>query len=124
MAIWGPGNFERDDSLNVLEGVFEEIIEDIQRCFTFESERTLYEDFGEATIVAQIDILCTLLKHYQYVPDFGTEKIAKWKQDYLDTFDRTINQYSSSPDYIKSRRQVVENTFDEFHDIVKKAWED
>jgi hypothetical protein len=124
MGIWGYGNFERDDSLNVLGDLFEHIIQDIRETFSADSEKSLYDDFGESHIVANIDILITLFQHYRSYPSMNLEEIAKWKQDYLSTYDRTIHEYSDSIEYINQRRQVIIDTFDQLYRIIRDEWGD
>jgi hypothetical protein len=124
MGIWGTGNFERDDALDVLVELYDHIIEEIRTTFAEESEETLYDDRGEDHIVANVDIINTLAQHYKCRPILETEDVIRWKQDYLSTFDRTIHEYSSSTDYIQKRRDTVVATFDRLYQIITGRWSD
>ena len=124
MGAWGDGNFERDDALNVLDEWYEQIVEGIRRTFQREHEKTLYSDYGELSIVANIDILITLFERYQSSPSLDLDEIARWKQDYLATFDRTIQQYLQAPGFAERRRKTVEATFDRLYDLLKAWYED
>lgn len=125
MGVWGDGNFERDDALNMLDGRYAQLLEDIRKTFQRKHETTLYEDTGESGIVANIDILTTLFEHYQSTPPgLALEEIAQWKQDYLDTFDRTIQEYLSAPGFAERRRKTVEATFDRLYTLLKEWFED
>ncbi len=120
MGVWGTGNFERDDSLNVLDRWIEKIREQIRETFQLEHEESLYEDFGESRIIANIDILTALLECYETYPYIELEEIKHWRKDYLETFDRTIDVYSPTPEFKKERREKIEITFDRFYNIVEQ----
>lgn len=124
MSIWGTGNFERDDALNVLDRWIEKIRGQIRETFQLEHNKLLYEDFGESRIIANIDILTTLLERYDTYPYIELDEIKQWQKDYLETFDRTIDMYSPTPEFRKERRKKIEETFDRFYDIVKQILED
>lgn len=122
--IWGAKNFERDDALNVLDWWYMMIIEDIKKTFKRENQGTLYEDYGESRIIANIDILLTLMKHYGVLPNLTPEEVIHWKENYLQTFDRTINKYDPVEGYVEERKQVIAETFDSLHALIKELLDD
>ena len=120
MSVWGTGNFERDDALNTLDFLINDIVQEIKETFTFDTSDSLYDDLGEGTIVANIDIVCTLCKHYgAYVP-LEANVVEKWKDDFLDAFDRTVETYNPNGDYYPLRRKIIADTFDVLIDIVRE----
>ena len=123
MGTWGYGNFERDDSYDALGLLLEHIVTEIRNGFTFDSEETLFNDLGDAWIVAHIDILCTLCKHYQTYPELELSELRQWREQYLEVFDRMSNKRGAS-EYFVQRRKVVSNTFDELEKIVAELHND
>ncbi len=115
MSIWGVGNMERDDALNVLDGWCISIIDEIRKTFNQDRLTTLYGDAGESRIIGNIDILITLISHYRTYPNLSLEEIDKWHEDYLDTFDRTIGLYNPEPGFVTWRREFIIKTFDRLH---------
>ncbi len=90
MSSIGPRNFDSDTAYDVLYTLFEGIINEIRQTFTLDSEESLYGDRGEE-VMANIDIILTLCNHYEAHPTLTElDEITKWKNDYLNTFDRTI----------------------------------
>ena len=124
MSIWGTGNFERDDSLNVLDRWIEQIRQQIRETFQLERENSLYKDFGESRIIANIDILTTLLNRYRTYPYIELDEIKQWREEYLKTFDQTVHVYDPKPEFEKERRREIEQTFDRFHEVVRQILED
>ena len=124
MSIWGFGNFERDDALDVVDIMKTDIINKIRHTFQRPCLTTLYEDLGEAYIVANIDILSTLLENYQTYPSIELDEISRWKNEYLETFDRTIHVYDPTPEFVTKRRFVIAETFDRLYHIVDKLLQD
>jgi hypothetical protein len=124
MGAWGTDNFERDDALNVLDWWYEKIIDDIKKTFDRDNQTTLFEDYGESRIVANLDILITLVERYQSLPNIQLQQITQWKQDYLQAFDRTIENYLSVEGFVEERRKIVEGTFDKLYTLVQQILED
>jgi hypothetical protein len=120
MGIWGTGNFDRDDALDVLASLYDHIVKEIRDTFAEDSEETIYDDLGESHIIPHIDIISTLVERYKSSPYITTEEARKWKQDYLTTFDNNIHQYSDSPEYITERREVVIETFDKLLSVIEQ----
>jgi hypothetical protein len=121
MAIDGPGNFDSDGAYDTLITLLDELVKTIRTTFTLDSETSLYDDVGEYAIMANIDIILTLCEHYDAVPFMQEKEVLKWKEDYLDTFDRTRHEYNWSTDLVEKRRVVIIETFDRLHQFLKKA---
>lgn len=124
MSIWGFGNFDSDDALNVLDELIIGIVKNIRETFLREADTSLYDDFGNSHIVGNIDILSTLLEKYETYPQVELEEVSRWKKDYLDTFDRTIHVYEPTAEYVIERRKVISQTFDRLYGVVEVFWED
>ena len=93
-------------------------VEAIRKAFDYDSQVTVYDNQGDAEIIARVDILATLSEHYKNAPDIEPEEISRWKQKYLETFDRLA--VSPTPDdlfsgYVNNRRQVINLTFDRLY---------
>ena len=129
MGIWGDGNFDDDSALNMLAVWQQKMINTIRETFTNDSDDsgdTIYERHGDSHIVANVDILTTLYEHYGTCPDLELEEVSKWKQDYINTYDRYCIRFTRLEDKegLKKRREVVENTFDKLYALVKNFHED
>lgn len=126
MGVWGYNNFESDAALNALAGWINQLIEKIRLTFTYDSLDSLYDRWGEASIIANVDILGTLFSEYQPYPDLQLDEVLQWKREYLATFDRIYAKFavdSSSVEWTTNRRLVVEETFDRLLAILKKIIE-
>ena len=121
MGTWGNGNFESDDALDMLSEWIGQIISKIREVFTYDSKDTFYDLYGDSGIVANVDILGTLFDHYGIYPDLEIEEVARWKKDYLATYDRITSEYvdSASVESAKKRRAVIEATFDRLESVLK-----
>ncbi len=126
MGVWGTGNFESDGSMNVLAVWMNGMIERIREVFSYDSQNSIYDAYGESDIVANVDILSTLFKAYRIYPDLEPQEVSKWKANYLNTFDRVSNIYaaSASMDFIEKRREVVDATFDRLLEIMRNIIEE
>ena len=96
-------------------------VEAIRKAFDYDSQVTVYDNQGDAEIIARVNILAALSEHYKTAPDIEPDEISRWKQKYLETFDRLA--VSPTPvelyaDYINSRREVINSTFDRLYNEV------
>jgi hypothetical protein len=114
MGTWGTGNFESDNGLNVLAFWVNKIVDDIRAAFSHDSQNSLYDADGEGHIVANVDILATLLEAYHFYIDLELSEVSRWKSDYLNTFDRIAAKYTKpeAMGFAEKRREVIVNTFD------------
>jgi len=119
MGVWGHGNFDSDDTLNVLSGWINQVIQRIREVYSYE-KKDLYTGRGEADIVANVDILGTLYDKYRIYPDLELAEVADWKREYLDTFDFVSANYNQSEaiEGAKLRRPIIEATFDRLYGIL------
>lgn len=123
MGIWGHNNFESDLALDVLGSLIQRIIYEIEETFTNESSDSVYGSGGEDIIMANLDILGTLLEHYHIHPDIKKEKIIDWKQNFLGTYDRiTENPEGDDIEFVNERRKIIEATFDRLIDIMSQIF--
>jgi hypothetical protein len=122
MGIWGPGNFEADDALNMLSLWIRKMIDEIRKTYTSESVDRFYDGDGDSHIIANIDIIVTLCRHYHTYPDLDLEEVETWKQQYLQTYDRIMGNLRSSHDedieFRRIRRENIVKTFDDLRSIV------
>ena len=124
MGVWGPGNFERDDALNVLGWWYQNLVDDIRQTFNRDHQQTLYEDYGESRIVANIDILIILVEHYESYPNLQPDEVMQWKQNYLESFERTIHSYIPASGFVEERRKIIETTFDKLKTITEQMFDE
>ena len=119
MVLIDPGNFGGSAADDVLTLLLEQIVSEIRSTFKLDSEKSIYADKGEGSIMGNIDILITLCEHYQVHTTINKpEEVEKWKADYLATFDRNIGEYGIVPQSIVARRKVIVETFDRLYDLV------
>jgi uncharacterized protein YukE len=114
MGIWGVGNFESDNAKDVLARWIQRIIDEIQATFLIEDELELYQ-IGDGQIVANVDILETLHKHYQKYPDLAIETVQDWKDRYLKLLDKLSNEWSgdeSDDKFFTERKRIIQETFE------------
>jgi hypothetical protein len=122
MGIWGYNNFESDGALDVFGNMINQIADKIREVFTYESDGTFYRGYGDSHIIANIDILGTLYEQYKIYHDLRIEEVIKWKENYLDTFDRiTKNDVEQEGvEFNEKRREVIKVTFDRLINIMKE----
>jgi hypothetical protein len=120
MGVWGYGNFESDDAMNVLFAWINKIIGQIQEVFSDESENVYRE--GDAKIVANIDILITLIEKYELYIDLFLTEVIEWKVNYLNAYDEAAKRrvLPEGIEFAKQRRIVVVETFDKFIEMITK----
>jgi hypothetical protein len=121
MSTWGSGNFENDGALDILGANLAAHVAAIRQAFDYVSHVTLYDNQGDSEIIARVDIRATLSEHYKTAPEIEPEEISRWKQNYLETFDRLAaspTPVELYPDYINRRRAVINSTFDRLHNAV------
>jgi hypothetical protein len=122
----GYETFASDRAHDMLAVWINKIIDHIRDTFTLDSEDRPYDGYGDAHIVANVDILITLCEHYNFFPDLESKEISKWKRDYLNTYDRFMSRFTRPIDIdeLTQRRAVIATTFDRFQKIVNELHEE
>jgi hypothetical protein len=122
MSAWGQDIFENDSAYGELALLLEHIVSNIRQGFTQDAEEWIYGegDAGEAQIMANIDILYTLCRHYATCPDVELSEVEMWQRQYLATFDRITEQRgTASSDHTPERRRYIKAAFDRLYDLIE-----
>lgn len=124
MGAWGNGNFEKDVAYDYLGILLTHIVLQIREAidrFKNELEVVDFSGDGNGQIVAHIDIMTTLSKHYETYPEIRVTEVEDWKTIALKAFDSDMRQ-RGSPDskYAKHRRPVIVETFDKLIELVSE----
>ena len=124
MAVDGPGNFDSDRAHDYLTVLLMRMIREL--VVYFSSDRLTefpFREFpvgeGVFDVMACIDILVTLSKHYdQFIP-VHCSIAQKWAKIYLENYDELNrnNLYESNIIRARERRAVIEKTFAEFEEL-------
>jgi hypothetical protein len=119
MGWWGSGNFEGDaprDYLADVIGNFEKVVECVlageqPRGITSIDFAPGLSDAGEGCLVPTLAIIIALHEalNSDYLPN--AETIERWKQRYLEMFDKPNLDFDVAEHKAK-RRQVIVATFD------------
>src|SRR5260370_17766588 len=88
MGIWGPGNFDNNDSLNYIEQETYRLISTIEAIFADE-ERFHLDGAAEAILIPSVVLLSSLCKNCQATIPKSLDIVA-CKDRYLQMLDRDI----------------------------------
>lgn len=128
MGIWGPGNFDNNDSLNYIQQETNRLISTIEAIFADE-ERFHLDEEAEAILIPSVALLSLLCKNCRAIIPKSLDILA-WKDQYLLMYDHEIvdweDQYLQMCDrdvayeftlrlpenYAYQRRAVIAATFD------------
>lgn len=114
MTAWGPGNFEKDESLDFIQEEIDRHVAAIEAIFA-DSQRFQLDNTGDAEgeLMPRVAILALLFEHCGGVFDPAHESdIGTWKAQYLEMYDDHIDDLEPGGDYKLQRRAVIANTFD------------
>lgn len=114
MTAWGPGNFEKDESLDFIHEEIDRHVAAIEAIFA-DSQRFQLDNTGDAEgeLMPRVAILALLLEHCGGVLDPAHEPdIGAWKARYLEMYDDQIDDLEPGGDYKLQRRAVIADTFD------------
>ena len=106
MGTWGKGNLDGDGPCDFLDGVVDNLEQEIESCF--EEEITLQQ--GEDVLMPALHIwsrLCETCEAHAPQP----EQLTKWLAAYLPVFDREMPELAD-PEFTAERRKVIEATFE------------
>ena len=127
MGAWGDNNFDSDAALDVLAALINTIVKNIREIYSYadkDDEELVIR--GSYQIGANIDILGTLLDHYDIFPDFEFREVEKWKHDLLSAFQVVRERFEpfSESDSDDPRRKILEKTFDRLLNILSTKYPD
>ena len=124
MSIWGTGNLENDAAANFMSKVIDQMYTIVKSNLTQEKVDAggFLERIGEAQIIPAIVTVMALHKQLNIgVEEFEDEDIEDWKKLYLRAYDKEIYSLFHPEDaFVKERREVIVETFDELAAIVEK----
>ena len=110
MGTWGMGIFESDDAGEFLDKIIEELVIKIRGHFT-KSNHHSFMFYASHQIIPAIDIIITLVTHYESSPIVDVAEAKNWKEEYLKIFDEQMPIQSTEEDFAE-RRQIVVEVFD------------
>jgi hypothetical protein len=125
MGTWGPGNMDRDDSREFLDGIvlgLHKVVEDCLKPENFHPGFFL-EQYGDIKVMPAIDVIVTLFEHYDHGVMLEKATAKAWKETYLKIYDETAHYYGSSEEHKIQRRRVIEATFERLEELAR-LWED
>ncbi len=114
MTAWGPGNFEKDESLDFIQEEIDRHVAAIEAIFA-DSQRFQLDNTGDAEgeLMPRVAILALLFEHCGGVLDPARDPdIGAWKARYLEMYDDQIDDLEPGSDYKLQRRAVIADTFD------------
>ncbi len=125
MGTWGTGNFEADDPREFLVdqvGRWEKLITRIidgklpRVVAAFEFEAGI--EAAEACAMPLVEIIIVVAERLD--PDYlpSSEKVERWRSDYLALFDRETGGPDADAEFVTQRRGVIDNTFSRLQAII------
>jgi hypothetical protein len=114
MTAWGPGNFEKDESLDFIQEEIDRHVAAIEAIFV-DSQRFQLDDTGnaEGELMPRVAFLALLLERSGGVFDSHNETdVGAWKAQYLEMYDDQVDDLEPGGDYKLQRRAVIADTFD------------
>jgi hypothetical protein len=112
MGTWGPGNFEKDVALDLLDEELDRHVRAIEAILA-DSQRFQLDGDAEGELMPRVAILTLLLEHCGGVLDPAHKlDVGAWKARYLEMYDGQIDDLWPVGDYKMQRRAVIADTFD------------
>lgn len=128
MGTWGSGIFEDDSALDQLSLVIRYCIEEIRKCFDQDHEPDELIRDGNGGILANVDIICTLCRHYHTFPDLEISEVESWQEKYLQAYDQVLSSDLETTDrskrHIATHRAIIVATFYQLLRIIDALWDE
>jgi hypothetical protein len=117
MGTWGTGNFDGDGPCDFLDGVIDNLEQEIEDCFG-PDEMSL--GTGEDVLVPAIQIWSALHeKCGGHTPQ--PEQVKKWKEAYLPVYDKHMPELADET-FVAERRKVIVDTFEKLEKQAVEFW--
>jgi hypothetical protein len=116
MGTWGPGNFENDAALDMVEEVLAVATTEIEAFCS--SDRVGIEDLDD--ILAGVAVHLVLYKHCNAsAPDL--DLAASLRKKALRIFDEQIDSLDPQDDFKEQRRAAIAETLDSYEKAARDA---
>ena len=106
--------------------VIKHCIEKIRKCFDEHNQGADLIRYGHAEILANVDIVYTLCRHYYTFPDLEVDEVESWQKKYLEAYDALlpIQEMTSEKQkqHILTHRAIVVATFYHLLRTVNELW--
>jgi len=115
MGVSGPNTTDNDAFYIYLNALFRHLIKDVIEGFSeIEASNPDFDvEVADKTLMPAFDIINTLCQQYGVFHIVDKAQIKKWQDVYLRFYDENNEEGSQE----QARRQVIENTFSQFHDF-------
>jgi Domain of unknown function (DUF4259) len=120
MGTWGPGNFDSDYAADHLGIVTDSLIKEIKAAIENPEELEPDEYWGVA-VPCHIELLVLIAKQGwagSTLPE--PETIQEWRETFMATWDRCIDDLEPTPEHRAKRREVLERTFEALSEVSRK----
>jgi hypothetical protein len=125
MGAWGAGTFDADTARDFLAdqvGRWEKLVDKLiagkvpRDVAAFEFEPGV--DAAEACAMPLVELMIVVAERLD--PDYlpSSEKVERWRSDYLALFDRETGGPDADAEYVTERRAVIDNTFSRLQAII------
>jgi hypothetical protein len=119
LSRWGHQNFESDNALDVLGNWLRRIVSEIDQTINDDSElSTLYDEDGDAFVIANVELLCVLCETYDVRPQLTHSRLDVWKRRYLAAFDQRETEDQIDRVNADKRRKIIVATFDRLNRVI------
>lgn len=117
MGTWGPGNFENDSALDMLNYWVRCLINRAREIIN-DPDLILSYECGDRELIPIIDVICTLTDVYGNLIDDETAiEMIGWKEKYINSFSAEKKNPATSDEFIADRKLVISSTFDRLFDL-------
>jgi len=119
MSVTGPGIFQSDSAYDYLYVLIHNLKDELVSFFSPRMESGFIsddiDDF-DGNIMPCMDILITLSKHYEVTVAINRSDMQHWKKMAVELFDTVADEFYASEEFIKERRSIIENTFNQLEE--------
>lgn len=117
MGTWGTGNFDGDGPCDFLDGVIDNLEQEIEDCFAAEG---LTLGSGEDVLVPAVQIWSTLIENCGgHAPQ--PMQVKEWQEKYLPVFDREMPELADA-EFVVERRKAIVETFEKLERQAVEFW--
>ncbi len=120
MATFAEHNFGNDGAMEYLALLTAKLVATITEIMA-DPERMELEEDGESMLMPSVEVLALLCERYDARPP-RPPTVRQWGQKYLQTYDRSINDFAYDADFKVARRKVIEHTFRWLEGLSESYW--
>ena len=120
MGTWAAGNFDNDGAMDYVGELIEQLTKTITKCFD-EDDEMLLDEGGEDYLMPSVAIIKMLSENCNAAPP-KPQVIKKWQKRYLASYDKNIDGLDPNEEYKVTRRQVIDQTFNDLINLSQSFW--